>query len=320
MRILFWGSSDFSIPSLAILNKNHEICAVVTNPDSVCGRGMKKICRTVVKNFAIAHRINLIQPASLKDESLIEKLTLLKPDLSVVASFGMILPEKVLNIPVYRSINVHASLLPRYRGASPIQAALEHGEKVTGVTIQFMSKELDRGDIILQKEIEIRQEDNYKSLSARLASEGAMLLNDAVRIIETGKCTPYKQDDNAATFTRMLKKEDGRIDFTKLSAREILNKWKAYIEWPGIYTEYRSSEIDKTAAPAHNISLIEICILDEISQMQQPGTIIEADKKGLVIQCREGRLSLMKLKPWGKKEMDYISFINGYKPVNGRIF
>ncbi len=331
MKILFWGSSDFSIPSLEILSRNHDICAVVTNPDSICGRGMKKVCLTPVKDYVLGENefqgqarlkgIKLIQPESLKTDGFMEELALINPDLSVVVSFGMILPERILNLPRLRSINLHASLLPRYRGASPIQAALEHGDSFTGVTVQFMSKELDKGDIIMQKKVEIRPEDNYRTLSARLSGEGAALLNEAVDAVGSGNIKSYKQDDKDATFTRMLKKRDGLIDFSNLSAGEILNKWRAYYEWPGIYTGFRNSETEKPSALSPlSISLVEISIRESSGPDGPAGTILEADKKGLVIRCREGSLSLLKLKPWGKKEMDYISFINGYKPVCGRIF
>ncbi len=314
MRMLFWGSSDFSIPSLEALSLKNDIAAVITNPDSICGRGMKNVCETTVKSFSVSHNIPVIQPVKLNDEGFIEKLTRLKPDLSVVVSFGMILPEKILRIPRFSSINLHASLLPSYRGASPIQAALEHGDNFTGITIQYMVKELDKGDIILQSRLEIMPDDNYQTLSARLAAEGAKRLEEVIRAIEKGNVKAVRQEDSAATFTRMLKKKDGLVDFAGHSSIEIYNKWRAYSSWPGIFAEY--------AGPSGkmNICLVEIRNIEYDGPKGRAGMIREADRKGLVIECREGFLSLLRLKPWGKKEMDYLSFINGYKPVTGRNF
>jgi methionyl-tRNA formyltransferase len=293
----------------------------VTNPDSACGRGLKELRLTPVKVFALAHNLPFIQTCSLKDEGVIETLKALNPDLSVVVSYGMILPEAVLSIPKHFSINLHASLLPKYRGASPIQAVLEHGESISGVTIQYMAKELDKGDIIMQKEVQITPEDDYTTLSARLAGEGALLLMEAVRSIEEGSAKRIKQDDSAATFTKLIKKEDGRVSFISHTAAEITNKKRAYAVWPGVYTEYRNLP-DGSALPdsAINVALMEIKQIEQYGPFQRAGVILEADKKGLIVQCREGCLSLLKLKPWGKKEMDYLGFINGYKPVEGRIF
>ena len=316
MRILFWGSSDFSIPSLEILSREHEIAAVITNPDSVCGRGMKNICETMVKSFAAARNIPVIQPARAREEGFKEKIQDLHPDLSVVVSFGMILPEYLLSIPKFSSINLHASLLPSYRGAAPIQAALENGDKRTGVSVQYMVKEVDRGDIIIQSASDIKPDDNYKSLSERLAVEGAKILLKAVSAIENGTVKAVKQDDSAATFTRMLKKADGLVDFSAQSSGEIFNKWRAYSLWPGIFAFYGGP------AGGINITLVDIKNVagDAGLKTDRTGFIVQADRKGLVISCKEGFLSLLRLKPWGKKEMDYISFINGYKPECGRIF
>ncbi len=321
MRVLFWGSSDFSVPSLEILFKEHEIISVVTNPDSACGRGLKELRQTPVKVFALAHNIPVIQTCSLKDEGVIESLRVLNPDLSVVVSYGMILPEAVLSIPKRHSVNLHASLLPLYRGASPIQAVLEHGGSVTGVTVQYMAKELDKGDIIMQKEVGIAQEDDYTTLSPRLAGEGALILREAVHAIEDGSVKRIKQDDSAATFTKLIKKEDGRVSFKSHTAAEIYNKRRAYAVWPGVYTEYRNlPDGSALQGPAINVALMEIKLIEQCGPVQKAGVILEADKKGLIVQCREGCLSLLKLKPWGKKEMDYPAFINGYKPAAGRIF
>jgi methionyl-tRNA formyltransferase len=314
MRILFWGSSEFSIPSLEALSLEYDIAAVITNRDSVCGRGMKNVCETDVKSFAIAHKIPIIQPASLKEEGFKEQMLGLKPDLSVVVSFGMILPEYLLSIPKFSSINLHASLLPLYRGASPIQAALANGDTVTGVTVQYMVKEVDRGDILLQRRVDIRPEDNYQILSEKLAQEGAKLLLEAVKGIEGGNIKAVRQDNSSASFSRMLKKNDGLVDFAKQSSSEIYNKWRAYFPWPGIFTVYNGT------SGRINITLLEINKTAHGRPKGRPGFICSADKKGLIVECREGFLSLLKLKPWGKKEMDYKSFINGYRPVIGRIF
>ncbi len=325
MKVVFWGSSDFSMPSLKLININHTISAVITNPDACCGRGMKELCVTPVKKFALENIFSILQPNNLKEESFYNDLSQIEADLFVVVSYGMIIPERLLKIPRFHSINLHASLLPKYRGASPIQAALVNGDSRTGVTVQFMSKEMDKGDILLQKESAIFDHDNYLTLSGRLSEEGSVLLNQVVELIEKGETKALKQNDPDATYTKLIKREDGRISFYKETARQIFNKWRAYYSWPGIFTEFKNSENHSDIGDSSDQGKKIIVHLTEINLAEgkrnaAPGAILRADKQGLVVACRDGAVQIKKLKPAGKKEMDYLSFTNGYKPSEKKFF
>jgi methionyl-tRNA formyltransferase len=309
MKIVFWGNSLFSMPSLAMLFQYHEIAAVVTNPDAKCGRGYQESRMTLVKEFALKNQLPVFQPCDLKDESFFVEVSRIKPDFFIVVSYGMILPEKMLSLPKYHSFNLHASLLPKYRGASPIQTALLNGDKETGNTVQLMSKKMDAGDIVLQRKTAILPEDNYQSLSEKLAREGASLLKEAIELTlkSPGNGTP--QNENEATYTKLIKKEDGRVSFVENTAEQIYNKGRAFSEWPGIFSYQGGNpvyftEIQKISTPGK----------------ASPGEIVQADKKALTVACKEDIISILKLKPAGKKEMDFVSFINGYKPVVGKLF
>jgi len=317
MTVLFWGSSDFSIPALELIYNKYRILSVITNPDTPFGRNLKEIHHTPVKLFAVEKGIPVLQPEDLKDASFQQKVKSIKADISVVVSYGFIIPENLLNISPCGFINLHASLLPKYRGASPIQASLLNGDSVTGVTIQYLSKELDKGDIILQREVNILENDNYITLSKRLSEEGAHLLIEAIELISKGKAERKAQDEKLATMTHRIKKEDGFISFSLMSAKEIFNRWRAYYSWPGIYSMYKNSSASgEKKENSLTISLLEIEKQDRDASTE-PGKIIQSDKKALIVKCKEGGIRILKLKPWGKKEMDYISFINGYKPVTG---
>lgn len=315
MTVLFWGNSNFSVPSLELIYEKYKILAVVSSPDSPFGRNLKEIHQTPVKLFAIEKGIPVLQPSNLEDILFQKKVESIKADISILVSYGFIIPENILNIFPYGFINLHASLLPKYRGASPIQAALLNEESVTGVTIQYLSKDLDKGDIILQKEITIQENDNYITLSKRLSEEGAKLLIEAIELISIGKVKRKAQDEKQATMTHRIKKEDGMISFSLMTAEEIFNRWRAYYGWPGIYSIYNNFYTAEKNIPL-TISLLKI-EKRKSNNPAEPGKIIQSDKKGLVVKCKEGEINILKLKPWGKKEMDYISFINGYKPVPG---
>lgn len=319
MNIVFWGSSPFSMPSLRQVFGHHTVKAVVTNEDSSCGRGLKELRMTPVKEFALEHNIPVLQPCSLKDELFIKSFEDQDPDLSVVVSYGMIIPEKLLYFPKFHSINLHASLLPEYRGASPIQAALKDGRSFTGNSVQFMVKELDKGDVILHHKTAILPDDNYTTLSEKLSEEGAKLLLEAIENIQNGKALRMKQDESLATFTKLIKKEDGKISFIANTAVEIYNKWRAFYQWPGIFADFSNLPYC-TEAPEVNCVTYFTKIIPAEGMHGIPGTILQADKKGLVIACKEGAVSILSMKPAGRKEMDFTSFINGYKPTIGSYF
>jgi len=309
MRIVFWGSSDFSMPSLELLGKYNWIAGVVTNPDKPYGRGMNQIHQTPIKLWALQHSVPCLQPTKLRDEGFIQSLQALKPDLFVVVSYGRILPEEILSLPPLGSINLHASLLPRYRGASPIQAALLNDDRITGNTVQYMTKELDQGDIILQSELAIYPNDTYPTLSERLSHDGANLLVQAIQLISENKAPRTPQNNAEASYTRIIRREDGEITFSLLSSHEVWCRYRAYYPWPGIFTTCHQAKIP---------FVVHLTDIAESPQSGEAGIVLRADKEQFLIACREGSIRINKLKPAGKKEMDFLSFLNGYKIQIGK--
>lgn len=318
MKLVFWGSSDFSMPLLELLAEKHTVAAVVTNPDACCGRGMKEIRMTPVKRFALDHGIVVLQPPSLKEEPVESQLRQIGADLFVTASYGMILPKALLQIPPQGSINLHASLLPHYRGASPVQAAIAAGDTMTGNTIQYMAAKMDAGDIILQETAPIGPDETYPELLSKLAKSGAELTFQAVEMIASGSVRPRPQNDAEATYVGMIGKEHGKISLREQSAREIYNRFRAYQPWPGIYTDY--SNTPGVCTGEDTLCVTYLTDVRPVEAAGKPGTILKADRNGLWVACREGAISILKLKPAGKREMDYLSFVNGYRPETGRYF
>src|SRR5215216_1183123 len=237
MRLIFMGTPEFAVPSLArLVGDGHEVAAVFTQPDKPAGRG-KRLQAPPVKVFALEQQIAVYQPAKIKtNEEVRAVFESLAPDVCVVAAYGKILPEWMLNIPRRGSINVHASLLPKYRGAAPINWAIANGESVTGVTIMQMDVGLDTGPMLLKRRVEIGKQETAIELSARLALLGADALSEALARIERGDLEPEKQNDEEASFAPMLKREDGLIDW-RMPARQIANRVRAFQPWPGTYTE-----------------------------------------------------------------------------------
>ncbi len=314
MRIVFWGSSDYSLPSLLSLAEHHEICGIVTQPDKPFGRGMKQLHQTPMKQYALQHSIPVLQPVRMKDPELHSALQALEADLFVIVSYGRILPDAIIDMPRYKTINLHASLLPRYRGASPIQWALLNGDEETGNSIQYITAELDAGDIIYYSKVPIHNEDNFVTLSDKLARDGAAIMVKAVDAIAKGKDKRHPQDHSKATFSRIIHKDDALINFELDASRGIWNKYRAFFVWPGIKCTYH----DRKNGHEHPVSFTKIQHDDTIQGA--PGTILQADKKGLKIACAQGGISVLNIKPAGKKEMDYLAFINGYKPEAGQDF
>ncbi len=304
MKIVFWGSSDFSIYSLEALYSRHSILAVVTNPDAFCGRGMKELKLTPVKEFALKRSVEVLQPENLRDEAFQKKLFSFNADIYVVVSYGKIIPENIIYHPEYKTINLHASLLPKYRGASPIHNALINGDKITGNSVQFIKKELDKGDIILQSKIEINDSDTFLELSERLARDGAELLLKAIDLIEKGNYKTFPQDDKLASYTHVIKKEDGLIDFINMTAGEIYNRWRAFKLWPEIFAFYSNSRGEKFSGGIKTI-------LKEIRPVQtdgDAGKIMKADRTGFIVSCKQGGIQIERIKPENRKEIDYISY------------
>jgi methionyl-tRNA formyltransferase len=238
-RIVFFGTPSFAIPTLeGLLKGPHKVVGVVTQPDREKGRG-RKVVISPVKELALQHGLNPLQPEQAKEEGFQKALKGLQPDLIVVVAYGQILPKPVLKMPKYGAVNVHASLLPRYRGAAPIAWAILKGEKVTGVTTMVMDAGMDTGDILFQAEVPINEEDTCQTLHDRLASLGAGLLIETLEKMKEGNIRPIPQDHSKATFAPPLKKEDGYIDWKK-EAGEIDRQVRAFDPWPGAFTKWNN--------------------------------------------------------------------------------
>ena len=242
MKVLFMGTPEFAVSTLKeIIHQGHEVIGVVTQPDKVKGRG-GKISFPAVKEAALEYNLPVYQPIKVREPEFIQKIRDLKPEVIVVAAFGQILPKELLDIPPYGCINVHASLLPKYRGAAPIQAAIINGEKETGVTIMHMDVSLDTGDMILQESIPISEDETGGSLHDKLALLGAKLLVKALDKLKDGTAVRTPQDDSQATYVKMLDKEMGNIDFT-MSAQDIERLIRGLNPWPSAYTKINGKNL-----------------------------------------------------------------------------
>ncbi len=298
MRIIFFGTPEFAVPSLNSLLKSYdEIVAVVTQPDKRAGRG-RMIHQSPVKEVAMKSGIRVMQPENIKDSIFIDELSSLKPDIISVVVYDMILPPQILNLTPFGCINVHASLLPKYRGAAPIQWAIINGEKETGVTTILMDEGLDTGKILLQEKTVITEEDNSETLSERLSHIGASLLLKTIKGLVGGLIKPIPQE-GIATYAPPLKKEDGRVNWLK-SAEEVFNLIRGLYPWPCAYC-YLNNE---------RIKIIRARILDGSGS---PGRVERARKGELVIGTARGLISILELQPEGKKKMSVESFLHGRK-------
>lgn len=299
MRIVFLGTPEFGVPSLeALIKAGHEVAAVFTQPDRPKGRG-KKMEFCPVKACAAVHDIPVYQPVKIRLES-VEDLRALKPDLCVTAAFGQILSQEILDIPVYGTVNVHSSLLPKYRGSSPINWAIICGEEKTGVTTMMTDKGMDTGDILLQKEVDILPGETAGELTERLAEIGAELLVETIGQIEKGICPRIPQNHEQMSYYPMLKKEMGLVDWG-MTADDIVCRIRGLSPWPGTYT-FIGGEMLKIWQGA-----AEACTEGE------PGDILEADgKKGLLIKAGEGAVRITELQAQGGKRMKAADYLRGH--------
>jgi len=305
IRVLFMGTPDFAVPSLKLLNEKHEIVGVVCQPDKINGRGNKVIFGPV-KEYAIQNDIAVYQPETFKDNACLELLNDLNPELIVVAAYGKILPEYVLEYAKYGCINVHGSLLPKYRGASPIQSAVLNGDKTTGVTIMHMAKGLDTGDIILTKETEIGFYETAGELFDRLSELGAVCLDEAIEKIVCGTAKRIPQNDDDSSYVSMIKKEMGELDFS-VSSVGIKNKVYGLNPWPCAYIN-----ADSGAIKVHRV-----IISDETSELE-PSTIVGVCKQGIKVVCGDKKVVIItEIQKQGKKRMDAYSFSLGHTIVEG---
>ena len=299
MRVVFMGTPDFSVPTLEkIIEAGHEVIGVVTQPDKAKGRG-KKVLFPPVKETALAHDLPVYQPRRARDPEFIEEMKTLNPDVMVVVAFGQILPKAILDIPKYGCINVHASLLPKYRGAAPIQWAVIRGEKVSGVTTMQMDVGLDTGDMLLKKEVLLDEEETGGSLHDKLSTLGGDLLIETLKKIEAGDIHPEKQDDSqAGEYARMLDKNLGRIDFS-MPAAEIERLIRGLNPWPSAFTSYNGKTMKLWKAKTDNCG------------QGVPGQVIHVDKNSFTVQTGQGTLQILELQMEGKKRMDAGAFLRG---------
>lgn len=300
MRILFMGTPDFAVPCLEILDKKHEIIGVFTKVDKINKRG-KKIEYLPVKQYAIDKNIPIYQPNSLKDEETKNIIKELNPDLIVVVAYGKIIPKDIIDMPKFGIINVHSSLLPRFRGAAPINAALMAGDEKSGVTIMYVAEGLDTGNIILAKETPITEEDNFETLHDRLKVLGAEALDEAVDLIEKGENESIPQDETLATFVKPFKKEDLKIDWNK-SKEEIFNFVRGISPVPCAWT----MDEDKL------LKVYEVKKYDKIYENGVNGEIVDKVKgKGPVVKVMGGSLIITSAKPESKKILSGADLLNG---------
>lgn len=305
LRLVFMGTPEFAAASLQkLIGRGEKVAAIVTQPDRPKGRG-QKLLAPPVKLLAEAHGIPALQPARVRAPEFIGAMKELAPDLIVVVAFGQILPKDLLEIPRHGCINVHASLLPRYRGASPINRCIIDGATETGVTTMQMDAGLDTGDMLLKKATSIGPDEDAQSLHDRLALIGAEALAETLDLLATGRLIPEKQDDRLASYSPMLKKEDGCIDWDR-EPRTIRNMVRGLTPWPGAYTFLDGKTVK-----------IYRCRVAGGSGV--PGTLLQADRSGLVVACRGGGLLIEELQLEGKKRLSTRDFLAGYNIKPGAV-
>lgn len=306
MRVVFMGTPDFSVGTLeAIIAAGHEVAGVVTQPDKPKGRG-KAMQATPVKEAALAHQIPVYQPARVRDPEFVEILKALHPEVIVVVAFGQIIPKSILELPRFGCINVHASLLPKYRGAAPIQWAVIDGEQESGVTIMYMDTGLDTGDMLAKTVVPLEPEETGGSLFEKLSEAGAKLLVETLPRLECGDISPEKQPkDSPNAYARMITKVDGRIDWTKDGA-EIERLVRGLNPWPSAY-----SYLD-----GKTLKIWQAVVCEGESSLE-PGTVVRTDKKAIYVQTGKGILRLEEIQLEGKKRMCCDAFLRGFEVSAG---
>ena len=306
MKILFMGTPDFAATILnQLIQSGHEIIGVVTQPDKQKGRGRTLSC-SPVKELAVEHGLDIYQPVKVKEADFLQKLTELEPDVIAVAAFGQILPKALLEIPKYGCINVHASLLPKYRGAAPIQYSIIDGEKETGITIMYMDVGIDTGDIIMQEALTIAPDETGGSLFEKMSVLGGELLVKALVEIENGTAHRTPQDNENATSVKMIDKDMGHIDFTQ-SAVKIERLIRGLNPWPSAYTY-----LDGKTLKLWNASVESLYEIQGGTKNYIPGEVVEVRRDALVVMTGEDMLVIKELQLEGKKRMSADAFLRGY--------
>ncbi len=305
------GTPEFAVPSLArLIQDGQQVAAVFTQPDKPAGRG-KLVQAPPVKLFALERGIAVYQPARIKTNEEVRAIfETIAPDACIVAAYGKILPEWLLGIPRLGCINVHASLLPKYRGAAPINWAIANGERETGVTIMQMDAGMDTGPMIARRGLVIGDDETAPELSTRLSELGAEALSATLPLIERGEITPTPQDEREATYAPILKREDGLIDW-RMSAPEIANRVRAFHPWPGAYTQFRGARLRIWRARAVEVK----------SETAEPGTVTSIDKSAITVACGHSTaLGVEELQTEGKRKMSARDFVNGMRINTGDRF
>jgi methionyl-tRNA formyltransferase len=300
MNLVFAGTPEFAVPALkALLDAGHTVLAVYTQPDRPAGRG-RKLGMSAVKEFAVTRGLPVHQPLTLKSETEAETLRALKPDAMIVIAYGLILPQTILSIPQYGCINVHASLLPRWRGAAPIQRAIEAGDADTGVTIMQMDAGLDTGAMLAVAQTPIGADDTAATLHDRLAQLGGRLLVDTLAQLVRGAIVPQAQDSALATYATKLNKDEARLDWNA-DAELLARRIRAFNPWPVAYTALDGQALRLWHAQAEHPPVAE----------QPPGTVLSADADGVRVQCARGVLRITRLQLEGGKVLEAHAFLNG---------
>ena len=307
MNIVYMGTPDFAVNPLEnLIKNNYNIIGVFTQPDKPKGRKYT-LTPPPVKECALQHHIPVYQPNSMKDGTALAILKQLNPDVIVVVAYGKILPKAILTLPKYGCINVHASLLPKYRGAGPIQWAVLNGEKSTGVTTMNMAEGLDTGDMLMKAETAIGENETASQLHDRLSVMGANLIVETLKAVENGTLTPEKQDDTFSCYAPMLTKDLCRIDWTN-TAQKIHNQVRGLNSWP----------VATTCVNGKNVKIFSTLINEQSSENQTVGKVLSVNP--LVIACKKGSLTVLEIQPDGKKKMNASDFVRGYRIGTDTVF
>ena len=304
MRVLFMGTPEFAVPTLEALIEAHEVIGVYTQPDKPKGRG-KAMAFPPVKEKALEYNIPVYQPVKVRDESVVDEIRKMNPEAIVVVAFGQILPESILNIPKYGCINVHASLLPKYRGAAPMQWSIIDGEKETGITTMYMAKGLDTGDMILKEVVPMDPKETGESLHDKLSVMGGPLILETLKQIEEGCAPRIPQDDSLSCYAHMLTKELGCIDWTK-DAASIERLIRGLNSWPSAYTIWNGKTL--------KIWDSEVV---EYEGVEENGTVIATDKYSFTVKCGKEALKILEVQLQGKKRMNTQAFLVGNQIETG---
>ena len=312
LRVVYMGTPDFAVPALqALIDSHHDVVGVFTQPDRQSGRG-KKVRQTPVKKVAVEHEIPVFQPESVKTDEAYDQLAAWEPDVTVVAAYGQILPERILELPRLGSVNIHASLLPEYRGAAPINWCLVHGEHETGVTMMKMDVGLDTGPILTADKVDIPELMTAQQLHDVLARLGAEMIVGVLDRYAAGELEPTPQDDSESSYASMLSKSDGRVDWSK-SAREVANHVRGFNPWPGAFTFHGEED---------NSKRIKLHLARAADGAGEPGEVLRADPSEGVLRvaCGEGAVDILEIQAPGKRAMDTGDFLNGYDVEPGEFF